>query len=187
MGRNFVFRVCSLVRRGRTVSSSSVLGYSPPPLVSCRSASFSSASPSRSSVHFNIPKPSIFHYSNFHPFSSAASDSPSNIVLIKTEEELNDAYNKVEADSLPAIFYFTAAWCGPCKMIAPIIKKWSEEFPHVTTFKIDIDEAGLQGVLGKLGITVVPTLHFFHNGKKESEVVGADIGSLNTTAERLFK
>ncbi|RWW14682.1 hypothetical protein GW17_00021530 [Ensete ventricosum] len=41
---------------------------------------------------------------------------------------------------LPAIFYFTATWCGPCRAIAPVIEQLSQKFPHVTTYKIDIDQ-----------------------------------------------
>ncbi|XP_050230839.1 thioredoxin O1, mitochondrial-like isoform X2 [Mercurialis annua] len=87
---------------------------------------------------------------------------------------------------LPAIFYFTAVWCGPCKFIAPILKEESNKYPDVTTYKIDIDQEGLRSVLSRLGISAVPTLHFFENGKKVTEVVGADIQQMKDTMEELY-
>ncbi|XP_027079155.2 thioredoxin O1, mitochondrial-like, partial [Coffea arabica] len=84
------------------------------------------------------------------------------------------------------IVYFTAAWCGPCKFISPVIGQLSEKYPHVTTYKIDIDKDALAEALMKLGIHSVPTIHFFQNGKKASEMVGADVKQLNATMEELY-
>lgn len=55
------------------------------------------------------------------------------------------------------------------------------------TYKIDIDQDGLGSTLNKLNITSVPTLHFFKNGKKVSEVIGADVARLKDNVERLYK
>ncbi|GLU10199.1 hypothetical protein SLE2022_270190 [Rubroshorea leprosula] len=118
-------------------------------------------------------------------FGSSA--GASNVVPIKSEEEFNSALTKAQEESLPSIFYFTAAWCGPCRFISPLIEDLSKKYPHVTTYKIDIDQEGLGSTLGKLNITAVPTLHFFQNGKKESEMVGADIARLNNIVENLYK
>ncbi|XP_027184995.1 thioredoxin O1, mitochondrial-like isoform X2 [Coffea eugenioides] len=112
---------------------------------------------------------------------------PSKIVSIESEEQLNDSLRKAQDESLPALFYFTAAWCGPCKFISPVIGQLSEKYPHVTTYKIDIDKDVLAEALMKLGIHSVPTIHFFQNGKKASEMVGADVKQLNATMEELYK
>lgn len=130
------------------------------------------------------------HFSKLPFFQSRPLSSPSgssNIVLIKSENDFNTSLTKVEDESLPAIFYFTAFWCGPCKFISPLISELSEKYPHVTTHKIDIDQEGLQNVLSKLNITSVPTLHFFQNGKKAAEVIGADVTRLKDTMEKLYK
>ncbi|CAI9760016.1 unnamed protein product [Fraxinus pennsylvanica] len=129
-----------------------------------------------------------FHvYSHSRSYSSSASSDPSNIVLIESEEQFNDSLRKVQDESLPAIFYFTAVWCGPCRLLSPIIGQLSEKYPHVTTYKIDIDKEGLGNALSKLNIHSVPTLHFFQNGKKASEVIGADVERLRDTMEALYK
>ncbi|XP_022892449.1 thioredoxin O2, mitochondrial [Olea europaea var. sylvestris] len=129
-----------------------------------------------------------FHvYSHSRSFSSSASSDPSNIVLIESEEQFTNSLQKVQDESLPAIFYFTAVWCGPCRLLSPIIGQLSEKYPHVTTYKIDIDKEELGNTLSKLNIHSVPTLHFFQNGKKASEVIGADVERLRDTMEALYK
>ncbi|KAK6150230.1 hypothetical protein DH2020_017755 [Rehmannia glutinosa] len=124
---------------------------------------------------------------HFRSFSSPPSSDSSKVVLIESEEQFNDSLRKVQDESLPAIFYFTAVWCGPCRLLSPIIGQLSEKYPHVTTYKIDIDKEGLGNALSKLNIHSVPTLHFFQDGKKASEVIGADVQRLKDTMEALYK
>ncbi|GAA0165379.1 oxidoreductase [Lithospermum erythrorhizon] len=170
------------------------------------SSSSSTLMISTAAASYIIPEmpPTLFHnYAfaptftlNFHPnnnfinyrnFSSQSPSGPSNLVVIESEEQFNDSLRKACDEDFPAIFYFTAAWCGPCRLLSPIIGQLSEKYPHVTTFKVDIDKEGLAGPLGKLAITAVPTLHFFQKGKKASEVVGADVQRLKDTMEELYK
>ncbi|KAK4368273.1 hypothetical protein RND71_012065 [Anisodus tanguticus] len=120
-------------------------------------------------------------------FSTPSSTGPSNVVSIESEEQFNNSLRKVQDESLPAIFYFTAVWCGPCRLLSPVIGQLSEKFPHVTTYKVDIDKEGLGNALSKLNIHSVPTLHFYQNGKKTSEVIGADVQRLKDTMEELYK
>ncbi|KDO77289.1 hypothetical protein CISIN_1g029545mg [Citrus sinensis] len=91
----------------------------------------------------------------FHRTLFSSPDGPSNILVIESGEEFNSSLGKVKDDSLPAIFYFTAAWCGPCKFIWPVIGELSAKHPHVTTYKIDIDQKGLESTLSKLNISAV--------------------------------
>ncbi|CAA0823816.1 Thioredoxin O1- mitochondrial [Striga hermonthica] len=120
-------------------------------------------------------------------FSSSPSSDTSKVVLIETEEQFNDSLRKVQDESLHAIFYFTAVWCPPCRLLSPIIGQLSETYPHVTTYKIDIDKEELGNALDKLNIHSVPTLHFFQDGKKASEFIGADVKRFNDTMETLYK
>ncbi|KAF7842951.1 thioredoxin O1, mitochondrial isoform X2 [Senna tora] len=120
-----------------------------------------------------ITFPQLSLLSSFHSFcSDSVFSGPSNIALVKSEEEFKNILSKVQDESLPAIFYFTAVWCGPCRFISPVIAELSEKYPHVTTYKIDIDQ---------------PTLHFFQNGKKADELIGADVGRLKYIMEKLYK
>ncbi|KAH8728656.1 thioredoxin-like protein [Phaeosphaeriaceae sp. PMI808] len=65
-----------------------------------------------------------------------------------------------------------ATWCGPCKMIAPTIVKFSEKYPDTKFYKLDIDE--VPDVAQELGIRAMPTFVFFKGGEKVGEVVGAN-------------
>ncbi|CAL1540654.1 unnamed protein product [Lymnaea stagnalis] len=67
---------------------------------------------------------------------------------------------------------FYATWCGPCKAIAPHLAKWSEEYDDVTFVKIDVDEN--DETAESCGISAMPTFHFYKNGKKIDEIVGAN-------------
>ncbi|GER41021.1 thioredoxin [Striga asiatica] len=120
-------------------------------------------------------------------FSSSPSTDPSKVVSIESEEQFNDLLRKVQDESLPAIFYYTAVWCPPCRLLSPIIGQLGEKYPHVTTYKIDIDKEELGNALGRMNIQSVPTLHFFQGGKKASEVIGADVQLLKDTMETLYK
>ncbi|WJX52762.1 hypothetical protein P8452_38836 [Trifolium repens] len=149
-------------------------------------------------IHSRITKSSLFaatlassSYSShisFHQSRSLSSASASpGVVVVNTAEEFNKILSKVQDDSLHAIFYFTAVWCGPCRFISPIVGELSTKYPNVTTYKIDIDQEAIQDTLSRLQITSVPTLHFFQNGKKTDELVGADVARLNRITEKLFK
>lgn len=67
---------------------------------------------------------------------------------------------------------FWANWCGPCKMIAPIIEELAKEYEgKIIIAKLDVDES--PKVAGQYGIMSIPTLVFFKDGKVLSQVVGA--------------
>lgn len=73
---------------------------------------------------------------------------------------------------LPALVDFSATWCGPCKMVAPIIEELANEYKgKFKIAKLDIEEA--QDTAMKYSIMSVPTFLFFKNGKVISQIVGA--------------
>lgn len=57
---------------------------------------------------------------------------------------------------------FWAAWCGPCRMFAPIFEASSEKYPEITFAKVDTDAE--QELSGAAGITSIPTLMAFRDG-----------------------
>ena len=58
---------------------------------------------------------------------------------------------------------FFATWCGPCKMLAPVLEKVAREHEEINVLKIDVDE--VPDVAAKYGIRSIPTLILFEDGK----------------------
>ncbi|PTB39206.1 uncharacterized protein TrAFT101_008003 [Trichoderma asperellum] len=100
-----------------------------------------------------------------------ASRAAQAIHYVKTAEE----YKQVIKAQDKVIVDCYATWCGPCKAIAPILEKASEEaeFKDKVHFvKFDVDE--LPELSQELGIRAMPTFLFYKNGQKVDEMVGAN-------------
>ncbi|WP_111978640.1 thioredoxin TrxA [Algibacillus agarilyticus] len=90
-----------------------------------------------------------------------------------TIELTNDNFDEevIKAD-LPVLVDFWAEWCGPCKIIAPVIGEVAEEFAgKVKVGKLNVDEAN--EVAAKFNIRGIPTLLMFKNGAVVDNKVGA--------------
>ncbi|KQK17022.1 thioredoxin O, mitochondrial isoform X1 [Brachypodium distachyon] len=119
------------------------------------------------------------------PFSSSAGES--SMVVVGSADSFASIHSKVQDEKLPAVFYYTAVWCGPCRAMAPVIAKLSNQYPKIPVYKVDIDMDGFGNKLSDLKIFSVPTFHFYHKGEKTSEVVGADVKKLEVAMESLHK
>ncbi len=65
---------------------------------------------------------------------------------------------------------FWAVWCGPCQMIAPIVKEIADENENIVVGKVNVDEE--QGLAMKFGITSIPTIVIIKNGEIVNKAVG---------------
>ena len=59
---------------------------------------------------------------------------------------------------------FFATWCGPCKMLSPVLEEVANENPNISILKIDVDEVG--ELAARYGIQAIPTLMLFKNGQR---------------------
>lgn len=70
----------------------------------------------------------------------------------------------------PVLVDFFATWCGPCKMLSPIVDQLADEHPEVKVCKLDVDEN--QDLAQQFQVMSIPTLILFKDGQAASKVVG---------------
>jgi thioredoxin 1 len=96
--------------------------------------------------------------------------------------EINDLNfeSEVLQSTLPFLLDFSAVWCGPCKVLGPIVEKLADEYKgKARVGKLDIDDS--PAVASKFGIRGVPTVLVFKDGKVSGSHVGV------TSKETLVK
>ena len=70
-----------------------------------------------------------------------------------------------------ALVDFYADWCGPCRMVSPIVDEIAEERRDITIGKVNVDDEN--GLAMKYGVMSIPTLIIFQDGKEKARIVGA--------------
>lgn len=83
---------------------------------------------------------------------------------------LNSENFECEISSGTVLVDFYADWCGPCKMVAPVVAEIAAEHPEIKVGKVNVDEA--MPIAAKFGILSIPTLIVFRDGKEANRLVG---------------
>ncbi|CDK28354.1 unnamed protein product [Kuraishia capsulata CBS 1993] len=101
------------------------------------------------------------------------------VAVIKSKEEFQSV---ISSESLVVVDFF-ATWCGPCKMIAPLLEKFAAEYSSAAFYKVDVDE--LPEVAGANEVSSMPTILFFKKGEVVGKVIGANPAAIKQTIASL--
>ena len=83
----------------------------------------------------------------------------------------NEFENEVSASNLPVLVDFWAPWCGPCRMLGPVLDELAGEMNgQVKILKVNVDEE--PELASKFGVMSIPTVIAFNQGKATNKVVG---------------
>lgn len=91
--------------------------------------------------------------------------------MATVELDKNNFESKVDGSDI-AILDFWAPWCGPCRMVAPVVEALASELAGKVAFgKLNVDDNPVKS--GQFGIMSIPTMMVFRNGKPADMIVGA--------------
>lgn len=83
----------------------------------------------------------------------------------------NNFQNEVMNSDQPVLLDFWAPWCGPCRMVVPLVEEIAEERSDIRVGKINVDEQ--PELASQFGVMSIPTLIVMKNGKVVNQAVGA--------------
>ena len=86
-------------------------------------------------------------------------------------KHINDSEFDAAVKTGSVLVDFYADWCGPCKMIAPVLEQLAAEHPGLTVCKVNVDEA--PALAARFGVMSIPTVLYFKDGQLVDKTVGA--------------
>jgi thioredoxin 1 len=92
--------------------------------------------------------------------------------VISNSAAFDAKLEEAESTGKIVVVDFTATWCGPCRLIAPIFAELSKKYENLIFLKVDVDE--VQEVTSKWEVRAMPTFIFIKNKKQVDKIVGAN-------------
>ncbi|CAL8468098.1 g7637 [Coccomyxa elongata] len=119
------------------------------------------------------------------PFEASKyfSTGASRVVEVTSDDNYQKQIKSANDTGNLAVVDFSAKWCGPCKVIAPVYAQLSTLYPQARFLKVDIDEPALERTVMENGIASVPTFVFVKDGQEKAKFSGADVAKLKETLD----
>eukprot|EP00887_Chlorella_sp_A99_P000848 scaffold5.g848.t1 len=117
----------------------------------------------------------------------ASRGAESKVIELYNDKEYDQVLKGLAATNSAAVIDFSAKWCGPCKMIAPVVEQLAADFPSIKFYKVgsaflfykvDIDTHELQATVIANSISAVPTFVAVKGAERLSAFSGADRAGL---------
>lgn len=87
-------------------------------------------------------------------------------------ELTRESFNEIVKSELPVLVDFWASWCGPCRMVSPVIDALAEEYAgKIKVGKVNVDDEG--ALAAEFAVVSIPTVMLFKNGKVVGKLIGA--------------
>ena len=85
--------------------------------------------------------------------------------------ELNNNFDEIISSNAKVLVDFYADWCGPCKMVGPLVAQIADEHDDVAVVKVNVDDE--MDLAEKFGVASIPTIILFKDGKEARKNIGA--------------
>ncbi|CAL4902359.1 unnamed protein product [Urochloa decumbens] len=105
--------------------------------------------------------------------AAAAAPAPAegSVIAIHSLDEWSIQIEEANSAKKLVVIDFTASWCGPCRIIAPVFADLAKRNPNVVFLKVDVDE--LKAIAEQFSVEAMPTFLFMKEGDVKDRVVGA--------------